>query len=292
MEIYQLKSFVAVAEEKKLTRAAERLFTSQPAVSAHIKSLEAELGVTLFARTARGMEITEDGQKLLEHSQQILGNVKELNELARELQAQPNGVLRVGINSGSNDLKLGKIAQALQQRYPEIQLDIMHAGSGNIHKAILNDDLDIGFFEGLIESPLISGLKIGSAEVRIVGSRDYKETFESSNWSSLEKLPWVFNSPECSYHSEILRICQANELTLNKRFTIDDETTSLHFVRNGIAISLTNMSLISTELKNGELIAWKAYRGTLEQHLICLSKRRNDRAIKAFTDATCEIHNL
>lgn len=61
MELYQLKTFTAVAEENHLTRAAERLNTSQPALSAHIKSLEAELGVTLFERTPKGMKLTPQG---------------------------------------------------------------------------------------------------------------------------------------------------------------------------------------------------------------------------------------
>jgi len=63
MELYQLKTFVTVAEEGHLTRAAERLFTSQPAISAHIKSLEEELGVTLFHRTPKGMQLTTEGEK-------------------------------------------------------------------------------------------------------------------------------------------------------------------------------------------------------------------------------------
>lgn len=289
MEIYQLRSFVAVAEEKNLTRAAARLFTSQPSVSSHIKSLEAELGITLFVRSARGMEITSDGEKLLEHSQEILGQVGSLNDLARKLQSQPTGILKVGINTGSKELRLGKIAQALQKRYPEIQLEFMNSSSGHIHKGLLNEDLDIGFYEGTVESPLLTGVQIGSAKVIIVGSRDFKEAFESSNWKDLEPLPWVFNSPECSYHNEIQRISQAHGLNLNKRFTIDDETTSLHFIRKGIGVSLTNEALVHKEIKNGELIAWPGYQGTLDHHLINLSKRNNDRAIKAFVAATKEV---
>ena len=61
MELYHLRTFVTVAEEGHLTRASERLFTSQPAVSAHIKALEEELGVTLFDRTPRGMQLTPAG---------------------------------------------------------------------------------------------------------------------------------------------------------------------------------------------------------------------------------------
>ena len=66
MELYQLRSFAAVAEENHLTRAAERLHLSQPAVSGHIKALEGELGVRLFERASTGMELTAAGKELLE----------------------------------------------------------------------------------------------------------------------------------------------------------------------------------------------------------------------------------
>jgi DNA-binding transcriptional LysR family regulator len=65
VEIYQLKTFVAVAAEGNLTRAAERVFTSPPVVSAQLKALEDELGVRLFDRTPRGMVLTTAGQRLL-----------------------------------------------------------------------------------------------------------------------------------------------------------------------------------------------------------------------------------
>ena len=72
MEIYQLKTFVAVAAEGNLTRAADRVFTSPPAVSAQLKALEDELGVRLFDRNSRGMSLTSAGEQLLHEAQRDL----------------------------------------------------------------------------------------------------------------------------------------------------------------------------------------------------------------------------
>lgn len=286
MEIYQLKSFIAVAEEKNLTRAAERLFSSQPAISSHIKSLETELGVILFSRTPRGMVITSDGEKLLEQSLEILTKVGDLNNLARDLQAQPTGVLRVGINMDGDDLKLGLIAEQLHKRYPEVSLEFIYSGSGAIHKAILDGELDVGFFEGIVESPLISKIPVGKTEVLVVGSHKYSDNFASQEWQALEELPWIFNTPECSFNHLIQRISKANNLELNKRFTTDHEATSLHFVRKGMGISLTNVELVRKEIEDEQLIAWPGYRGVLDVQLLCLSKRAEERAIKAFFQST------
>ena len=83
MELYQLRTFAAVAQAGHLTRAAEKLFISQPAVSAHIKALEEELGVVLFTRGARGMSLTGQGQALLAHAEAVLAQAGELERAAR-----------------------------------------------------------------------------------------------------------------------------------------------------------------------------------------------------------------
>ena len=72
MDLYQLRTFLTVAEEGHLTRAAEKLFTSQPAVSTHIRVLEEELGVQLFERSAKGMTLTAQGTALREHARRIV----------------------------------------------------------------------------------------------------------------------------------------------------------------------------------------------------------------------------
>src|SRR5262249_60738923 len=78
MELYQLRSFAAVAELGHLTRAAEKLHISQPAVSAQIKALEDELGVTLFERVSSGMQLTSAGRNLLPAAEQVLGAANAL----------------------------------------------------------------------------------------------------------------------------------------------------------------------------------------------------------------------
>ena len=83
MELYQLTTFVAIAREGSLTRAAERVFTSAPAVSAQLKALEDELGVKLFERTSRGMALTEAGQRLLEEAERTLASALRMRSAAR-----------------------------------------------------------------------------------------------------------------------------------------------------------------------------------------------------------------
>ena len=86
LELYQLRTFLAVAETRHLTRAAERVHLSQPAVSAQLKALEEELGVQLFERLHGGMELTVTGGQLLQHAERVLGAAEELREAAGRLR--------------------------------------------------------------------------------------------------------------------------------------------------------------------------------------------------------------
>ena len=290
MELYQLRSFVAVAEEGNLTRAAERLFTSQPAVSAHIKALEDELGVALFDRTSRGMLTTRDGEALLEKAAATLDSIREINDLARKLQSSPSGPLRIGVCLDGNDLGLETISARISAQFPGIEFVFVHSSTGTIVKGLLNGDLDVGFGEGVIDSPLLEGMKIGVTEVVVVGAPQYKDVFEASDWKGLESLPWVFRTPDCSYHQLMERIARANELTLNRQYIIDHEATCLQFARKGVAISVSNYNTVKNELESGALIAWPGFHGKLDVQLLCLAKRSQERAIQAFFESTRASH--
>ncbi len=96
MELYQLRSFVAVAGVGHLTRASEKLHVSQPAVSAQIKALEDELELTLFERTSSGMELTFAGQRLLADAEKVLPAAQALRNEAQAFKGQIAGKVSVG----------------------------------------------------------------------------------------------------------------------------------------------------------------------------------------------------
>src|SRR5512136_406485 len=107
MELYHLRSFVAVANEGHLSRAAKRLYISQPAVSAHIKTLEEELGVALFARTPQGMRLTKEGHHLKTQAEKTLHTIQELFQQAQRLQNDLTATVRIGINTDPEALRIG-----------------------------------------------------------------------------------------------------------------------------------------------------------------------------------------
>src|SRR5258705_2375805 len=130
MELYQLRSFAAVAELGHLTRAAEKLHISQPALSAQIKALEDELGVALFDRTPSGMVLTAAGQTLLPEASKVVMAARALSSHAKAFAGEVAGRATVGTLSDPEFLRLGGFfAQALE-RDPLVEIELRHAVSG------------------------------------------------------------------------------------------------------------------------------------------------------------------
>src|SRR5438132_12965059 len=118
MDQPQLRAFVTVAHEGNLTRAAERLHLTQPAVSLQIKSLQAALELQLFTRTPSGMVLTDDGAKLLPFAERVLASIAELRAASSSLHATLSGTLAIGTILDPEFTRLGAFLKRLVETYP------------------------------------------------------------------------------------------------------------------------------------------------------------------------------
>ncbi len=117
----QLTYFSRIAECGSFAAAAKELLIAQPALSQQIANLEAELGVTLFFRKPRGVELTESGQQLLTHAYAILRHIESAVLDVQSAAVEPQGAIRVGMAQSVNNVMAVELAAATQARYPHIQ---------------------------------------------------------------------------------------------------------------------------------------------------------------------------
>lgn len=144
-ELRQLRYFVAVAEERNLTRAARRLHIAQQSLSQQIRSLEAQLGVTLLERHARGVELTDIGRVLLREARPVLAQAdRAIGAVRRAARGEP-GELRVGFLSSVANYLMPPIVRAFGDRHPAVTL---HAEDSKIA------DLVAGLREGRLDAGL------------------------------------------------------------------------------------------------------------------------------------------
>jgi DNA-binding transcriptional LysR family regulator len=141
-----LRYFAAVAEEGHLTRAASRLFVSQPALTKQIKQLEAQLGVTLFERSRAGMELTEPGRELAERLPALLSGWDETVRQTRATASRAAHVLRIGYVASAANEATQRIVAAFAARQPDWRVDMRQAAWS---------DPSAGLADGAVDAALV-----------------------------------------------------------------------------------------------------------------------------------------
>jgi DNA-binding transcriptional LysR family regulator len=159
MELRHLRYFVAVAEERHMTRAAERLGIQQPPLSQQIKSLEDELDVQLFRRKPRGVELTDAGSAFLEHAQSILAQVDRASAITKRTARGEQGRVAVGFTSSAPFHPfVPRVIRAFRDMSPHVSLVLEESGSGELVQALHSEAIDAAF----IRSPIadVVGLEV------------------------------------------------------------------------------------------------------------------------------------
>ena len=176
MELRHLRYFVAVAEELNFSRAAGRMYLSQPALSQQVRKLELELGVSLFSRTKNHVELTEAGRVLLEGARRVLVLVEQTAREAREVGGAEISHLRVGFPEYANHTPVADALQTFRRRYPYVeleehetltlqetllQIDKLHRGTLDIGFMLKPEEDDLVEIEHVLDIELVAALPEG-----------------------------------------------------------------------------------------------------------------------------------
>jgi DNA-binding transcriptional LysR family regulator len=153
-ELRQLRHFVAIAEEGSLTRAAARLHITQQSLSQQVRTLEAQLGVTLFERSSRGVTLTDVGAVLLREARPVLARAERAAEAVRRAAHGEQGELRVGFLSTVANYLMPPVVRAFRERHPGVTLHTEDLPIAALVAGVRDGTLDAG----LSRPPLIDDL--------------------------------------------------------------------------------------------------------------------------------------
>lgn len=142
MNLRQLGYFVRIAELQSFTRAATVLHVAQPSLSRQIQLLEHELGVLLFVRSDKGVQLTEAGLALQARAQGVLQQVRQLRDEVGQHASAPRGELRFGMPPSLFDLLTVPLVCAFRERFPDVRLFVTEGVSAVLHEGVLTDRLD------------------------------------------------------------------------------------------------------------------------------------------------------
>jgi len=165
MELTPLRYFVAIASERHMTRAAQRLGVTQPAISAALKRLETEVGAELFHRTAKGVELTGAGRVFLEHAEDVLRRAEESVRAVRQMAGLESGSIAVGGGATATGYLLPAVVGQFRKQHAGIRFSVREAASRTVAEAVLAGSLDLGIVTLPVAVPGVSDLmQIASLE--------------------------------------------------------------------------------------------------------------------------------
>ncbi len=277
-----------VAEEGHLTRAAKRLHASPPAISAHIKGLEDELGLTLFQRTPKGMSLTADGVQLKDYADKALAIVKEMVCHAERLRENLTGELRIGINTEIDSLRIPALFSIMKKRHPNLDMHLLQCMTGEVLNKLENGTLDIGFMYGENSSEKISAAELKKLELVIAGPIAWRERLLTANAKDLDQFPWIM-TPSDPLYNVASQLFKTYDLPPAQVVLADQETTIKSMIKAGTGISLLLEQDVRQEELEGNLVIWRKDPFFLKLSIACLKRRRDEPLLQTCSSVITEV---
>ena len=292
MELYQLKTFVTVAEEGHLTRASERLHTSQPAVSAHIKSLEEEMGVSLFIRTPKGMVLTREGEVLRAKAQTALDTIEDLYKEASVLKENVVGTARIGLHIDPQFLKIDCFLSHMRRHHPELDFHLLQRWSWQQPDAFKKGALDGGFVYGRPEMPDLEVIALRQFNVVVVGPVDWEKQISGAGWKDIARLPWIWTPPNCQFCQIAMSAFESRGLQPMRVTVADQEPLISTLVSSGIGLAIMIEDEARLAQEQGRLTIWEEVLDSVDLSFIYPRKRASEPLVKALADGIRQIWKI
>ena len=251
MDIKHQEYFVAIVEEGSISRAAKKLFVSQPTLSQFLSKLESRLEIKLVTRGSGGsFSLTEAGQLYYESCKKILLINDDLHTRLSELKSSDSIHFAIGKNVGASPsgLMLNKIASELSHRYPNVKLSFLHGGVKLLHQMMANGEIDIAFSSFYEKDPRFEYIDFPPTEMTVVipkghplyhiGSDDIGIGMPRMELKNFENESFVVIMPNTSMRDFIDAYCREQGVTLDIKIEGYDSSVVAAAVDSGLGLGL------------------------------------------------------
>ncbi len=249
------KIFLAVAEEKNLTKASNRLYVTQPAVSNSIKELEASLGFELFIRKNKGVELTPYGEKLYEKCKSSIERLQDVEEYFEELKQKNSGLIKIGVNTSNlNQLFFDTISSMLAF-YPNIEVSITRYSENELYEYLEMGKLDYIAVDSEFSKDNLEIVTEFNIGYEIIGNKEYYESYKK-NPLTIKKVAeesLILANKSYTSRNNIDEFFRRNYISLSPKFELDGYTYVRHFVEMGHGISIVNPYYFADAIKENKL---------------------------------------
>ncbi|MGI8991674.1 MAG: LysR family transcriptional regulator [Bryobacteraceae bacterium] len=286
MELYPLHVFLTIANEKSFSRAAEKLFRTQPAVSLALQRLETDLGEKLIDRSGKELILTDAGRTVMEYARRFENLTAELGNSIAELRDNSAGRLTIGANE-STALYLLHHIDRYRRLYPKVKIQIRRSLSSRIPAELIDGNLELGVisYEPRDER-LVSKVIYSDSLVLAVSPQHRFAGRKSISISELGMETFIAHNVLSPYREIVLREFQRHKVPLNMDIEMPTIETIRKLVQSDLGVAFIPRMCVEDELANQTLCAVKVAELHVERkiHLVHPSRRALSYAANAFLE--------
>jgi DNA-binding transcriptional LysR family regulator len=285
MDLGQLETFLVVAREKSFSRAAERLYRTQPAVSLALKRLEDELGETLLDRTTKGGTLTDAGTTLLPLAQRMLDLRKQIIDTFGSLKGLQQGRLNIGANDSVSEFLLPGVLLAYQQAHPAIRIQAYRQSSERIPAEVIERRLDVGFVSyDPMHPELVSEVILRDHMVLVVPPGHRLARRNEISLEALGRETFVAHNAITPTRNAIVDLFSRCGTPLRITMELGSIATIQEFVALGAGVAILPRMTVQESIRQGRLVEVGVRELQVEKLIRVVTRREESmsHAAKAF----------
>jgi DNA-binding transcriptional LysR family regulator len=273
MELSELQVFLMVAKEGSFSRAAERLYRTQPAVSLTIRKLEDSLGQSLFVRGARPVRMTDAGTLLREYAERLLNLRDEVKKGLNELEGLKRGELSLGVNESSIHALLPTLA-IFRDTHNGVQVRVHRMFSRDIPHEVVNYRLDLGAVSFLPRDAQLQATEILKDELTLVVPPKHPLAKRKEvDIEELGKESFIAHIVESPFRQRVIELFAKHKTVLNMPTEMPTIESIKRFVQMGMGVAIVPRMCVKWEVEHGWLKEIKIRQLSIPRHLYIISRK-------------------
>ncbi|MGE4290020.1 MAG: LysR family transcriptional regulator [Salinivirgaceae bacterium] len=246
MELRHLRYFLKVCEELNFSKAAEKLFISQPPLSRQIKELETEIGAQLLERTNKRVTLTDAGVYFEQEARDLLLSLERITLKTRKIGENISGEFRIAYISSTFGGIVSELIQHLSTRYPFVSFKLFELGTARQVLELEQGKLDLGILRAPLTSSMIKTQLWYFDDYRLVYNKNQVTIESDDEIEQLKSATFVFYNKDFAphYHNSLMQICALYGFTPNVVHESNNINSIIQLVRNGLGVSIVPESVV------------------------------------------------
>jgi DNA-binding transcriptional LysR family regulator len=255
MEMAQLEYFSRVVQEKSFSKAADKVFRTQPAVSIAIRRLEEEIGLPLLDRTQKAPVLTEAGQVVYDYAQRILGLRDQVGQAIAEMQSLKRGLIRVGANESTSLYLLPELILKFREQHPDVKVEIFRHVSSRLPREVLDRNIDFALMASEPGDRDLEAFPLLKDELVLIMSPKHPLASRPSvKIKDLGKESFVAHNVKSGSRVKVIEAFARQHTPLNISLELATIETIKRFVQKRVGLAFVPRMCVREELERGVLV--------------------------------------